>query len=115
MFTLTFWLAMCYHLKVQRWLSTTFHLQTDGQMEWQNLTLEQFLQAYVTYQQNHWVEWLPLAEFAYNNSWQLTTGESLFYLLMGHNPHLDKDITDIPDYSPKVPMVNNQLGSLLQV
>ena len=32
-FTLTFWSAVCYHLKVRRRLSTAFHSQTDGQME----------------------------------------------------------------------------------
>ena len=32
-FTLTFWSAVCYHLKVRRRLSTAFHPQTDGQME----------------------------------------------------------------------------------
>ena len=62
---------------------------------------------YIAYQQDDWVEWLLLAEFAYNNSQQSMTGESPFYLLMGHNPHLDKDITDIPDHSPEVLMVNN--------
>ena len=32
-FTLTFWSAVCYHLKVRRRLSTAFHPQTNGQME----------------------------------------------------------------------------------
>ena len=41
---------------------------------------------YIAYQQDDWVEWLPLAKFTYNNSWQSTTGELLFYLLMGQNP-----------------------------
>ena len=48
-FTLTFWSAVCYHLKVCRRLSTAFHSQTDGQMERQNSTLEQYLQAYIAY------------------------------------------------------------------
>ena len=113
-FTLTFWSAVCYHLKVCRRLSTAFHPQTDGQMERQNLTLEQYLQAYIAYQQDDWVEWLPLAKFAYNNSWQSTTGELLFYLLMGQNPQFNDDVTKIPDHSPKVPAVTNRLRPLLQ-
>ena len=32
-FTLTFWSAVCYHLKVRRRLLTAFHPQTNGQME----------------------------------------------------------------------------------
>ena len=104
---------MCYHLKVRRRLSTAFHPQTDGQMEWQNLMLEQYLQAYIMYQQDDWVEWLPLAKFAYNNSWQSTTGELLFYLLMGQNPRFNDNVTKILDHSPKVPAVTDQLRPLL--
>ena len=48
-FTLTFWSTVCYHLKVRRRLLTAFHPQTDGQMERQNSTLEQYLQAYIAY------------------------------------------------------------------
>ena len=114
-FTLTFWSAVCYHLKVHRRLLTAFHPQTNGQMEQQNLMLEQYLQAYVAYQQDDWVEWLPLAKFTYNNSWQSTTGESPFYLLMGCNPQFDDDVTKIPDHSPEVPVVTDQLGPLLWV
>ena len=43
------------------------------------------------------------------------TGELPFYLLIGHNSHLDENITNIPYHSSKVPMVNDQLGLLLQV
>ena len=42
-FTSTFWSTVCYHLKVCRRLLTAFHPQTDSQIEWQNLTLEQYL------------------------------------------------------------------------
>ena len=75
----------------------------------------QYLQAYVTYQQDDWVEWLPLAKFAYNNSWQSATGELLFYLLMGWNSQFNDNVTKIPDYSPKVPVATDQLRPLLQV
>ena len=114
MFTSTFWSAVCYHLKVRRRLLTAFHPQTDGQTERQNLTLEQYLWAYVTYQQDDWVEWLLLAEFTYNNSWQSTTGELPFYLLIGQNPRFNDNITEIPDHSPEVPAVTDQLRPLLR-
>ena len=113
-FTLTFWSAVCYHLKVCRRLSTAFHPQTDGQTERQNSTLEQYLWAYIAYQQDDWVEWLPLAKFTYNNSWQSTTGELPFYLLMGQNPRFDDNITEIPDHSPEVPAVTDRLRLLLR-
>jgi hypothetical protein len=40
----------------------------EGQTERQNQTFEQYLRAYVNYIQDDWVHWLPLANFAYNNS-----------------------------------------------
>jgi len=54
-------------LGIERRLSTAFHPQTDGQTERTNSTLEQYLRAYVNYQQDNWKELLPMAEFAYNN------------------------------------------------
>ena len=60
-----------------------FHPQTDGQTECQNQTLEQYLRAYVAYQQDNWGTWLPMAKFAYNNSFHPTLGYSPFYALQG--------------------------------
>ena len=70
---------------------------------------------YIAYQQDDWVEWLPLAKFAYNNSQQSTTGELPCYLLMGQNPRFDNDVTEIPDHSPEVPAATDQLRPLLRV
>ena len=47
-------------------------------MERQNQILEQYLRSYINYQQNNWIWWLPLAEFAYNNAPHAMTGKSLF-------------------------------------
>ena len=60
-----------------------FHLQTNGQTECQNQTLEQYLRVYVVYQQDDWGTWLPMAEFAYNNSFHPTLGCVPFYTLQG--------------------------------
>ena len=49
LFTSKFWLAMCYHLRIRRNLSTAFYLQTDRQTERQNQTLETWLRAYICY------------------------------------------------------------------
>ena len=42
--------------------------ETDGQTEWVNQTLEQYLSSYYSYQQDDWVSLLQFAEHAYNNS-----------------------------------------------
>jgi len=41
-----------------------YHPEGDGQTEWTNQTLEQYLWVYCNYQQDNWSELLPLAEFA---------------------------------------------------
>jgi hypothetical protein len=66
--------------------STVYHPQTDGQTEWVNQEIEKYLQAFVSYQQANWTEWLDLAEFAYNDRAHSTTQQSLFYVMHGQHP-----------------------------
>jgi hypothetical protein len=91
-FTSRFWAAFCHHLRINRRLSTAYHPQTDGQTERQNQTLEQYLRAYVNYLQDDWVYWLPLAEFAYNNSVHASTGITLFYAEKGFHPSIEATV-----------------------
>ncbi|XP_059314163.1 uncharacterized protein LOC132064984 [Lycium ferocissimum] len=51
-------------------LSTAFHPQTDGQAERTIQTLEDMLHACAIDFGGSWDEYLPLVEFAYNNSYQ---------------------------------------------
>ena len=78
-FTSEFWKSVCQCLHVTRKLSTAFHPQTDGQTERINAIMEQYLRAYVNYQQDDWSLWLPMAEFAANNHASETTGVSPFF------------------------------------
>ncbi len=95
-FTAKFWAAFCYHLCIGRWLSTAYHPQTDGQTEWQNQTFQQYMCAYVNYQQDNWVTWLPLAEFAYNNSVHASTGVTPFYAEQMVHPSIEEAVRDAP-------------------
>ena len=65
-----------------------YHPEGDGQTEWTNQTLEQYLQIFCNYQQDNWCSLLPLAEFAYNNTPSSTTGISLFFANKGYYPNL---------------------------
>ncbi|MBW0512598.1 hypothetical protein O181_052313 [Austropuccinia psidii MF-1] len=76
-------------LKISRDLSTAFHPETDGQTERVNQILEQYLQMYVSYHQDDWHTWLPLAEFAYNNAENSSTKQSPFFTIYGRNPSFD--------------------------
>ena len=87
-FTSRFWMRVCSHLSVDHRLSTAFHPQTDGQTERQNQTMEQYLRAFTNYEQDDWVELLPLAEFAYNNSIHASTRMTPFFANYGYHPEM---------------------------
>ena len=54
--------------------STTFHLQTDGQLERTIQTLEDMLRACALQFKGCWAIHLSLMEFDYNNNYQLSIG-----------------------------------------
>jgi hypothetical protein len=83
-----FWKYLCYALKIEPHLSIAFHPETDGQTEQANTTMEQYLQAYVNYQQDDWAHFLPMAEFTANNHISETTGISPFFANYGLNPKI---------------------------
>ena len=65
-----------------------YHPKGDGQTEWTNQTLEQYLRIFCNYQQDNWFTLLPLAEFAYNDTPSSTTGISLFFTNKGYHLNL---------------------------
>ena len=86
LFTSKFWSSLCYFLGIKQRLSTAFHPQTDSQTERQNSTMEAYLRAFVNFEQNDWARLLPMAEFAYNNSKNASTGHTPFELNCGYHP-----------------------------
>ncbi|CAG8582642.1 1815_t:CDS:1 [Paraglomus brasilianum] len=86
-------------------MSTAFHLQTNGQTERLNRALEEMLRIYTTYKQDQWDEYLPAAEFAYNNSKQISTGFTPFELDTGQHPHTP--ITLAKRTTTNVPVAND--------
>ena len=88
LFTSKFWSSLCYFLGVKRRLSTTFHPQTNGQTKRQNSTMEAYLWAFVNFEQNDWARLLPMAEFAYNNAKNASTGHTPFELNCGYHPRM---------------------------
>ncbi len=86
LFTSKFWSLLCYFLNIKKKLSTAFHPQTDGQIERQNNTMEAYLRAFVYWEQDDWARLLPIAEFAYNNTRNASTGHTPFELNCGYHP-----------------------------
>lgn len=87
-FTSEFWKTLCDRLQIKLRYSTAYHPQTDGQMERLNAVMEQYLRAYTSYQQDDWVDLLPMAEFAANNQASETTQLSPFQANYGRNPRM---------------------------
>ena len=96
-FTSTFWSALCHYLSIKRRLSTAFYLQTNGQTKKQNQTLEQYLHAYVNYQQDNWARLLPIAKYAYNKAVNASTGLTPFKALIGYNPNFNIEMSQKPE------------------
>ncbi|KAA3480392.1 DNA/RNA polymerases superfamily protein [Gossypium australe] len=69
-FTSRFWRALHQALDTRLDFSTAFHPQTDGQSERVIQILEDMLRGCVIDFKASWEEFLPLAEFSYNNSFQ---------------------------------------------
>ena len=97
-FASDFWQQLCSRLGISPRLSTAFHPETDGQTERANQTMEQYLHAFVSHQQDDWSDWLPMAEFAANNQQLETTQTTPFLTYTGYHPQCSFDL--IPSTGP---------------
>ena len=50
--------------------------------------MEAYLKAFVNFEQNDWARLLPMAEFAYNNAKNASTGHTPFELNCGYHPRI---------------------------
>jgi hypothetical protein len=72
-------------------MSTSFHPQTDGQTENSNKILETILRSVVNFEQTDWDIKLTAAELAVNNSKNVSTGYTPFYLSTGREIRMPLD------------------------
>jgi hypothetical protein len=69
-------------------MTTPFHPQSDGQTERMNAGMEQYLQMFVNHQQDDWVQWLPMADFAANDGISESTMCPPFFAIQGEDPRM---------------------------
>ncbi|KAK9150835.1 hypothetical protein Syun_009144 [Stephania yunnanensis] len=81
--TSSLWQAMQEQFGTKLQFSTAFHPQTDGQSERLIQILEDMLRACVLQFGGSWEEYLPLCEFAYNNSYQASIEMPPFEAMYG--------------------------------
>jgi transposase InsO family protein len=82
-FTSRFWTSLQSALGTQLNLSTTYHPETDGKTERVNQVMEDMLGMYAMDNQTRWEKYLPLVEFAYNNSFHSSIGMPPYEALYG--------------------------------
>ena len=90
-FTSDLWQEFLLILGVQSKIATTDHHETVGQVERCNSYIEQYLRCFSrSFYHNDWADFLPLAEFAYNNSIHPSTNETPFFVNYGFHPYMDE-------------------------
>uniref|UniRef100_A0AAV1T6K9 Integrase catalytic domain-containing protein n=1 Tax=Peronospora matthiolae TaxID=2874970 RepID=A0AAV1T6K9_9STRA len=78
-FTADFWRSVFKSLGTRLKMSTSDHPESDGQKERANRVLEEILRGYV-HSFKSWGEFLPMVEFAINNSVHASTTHTPFYV-----------------------------------
>lgn len=88
-FVSAFWSTVQKALRIHSAPSTAYHPQTNGQTEQTNQTLKTYLQHFCSYRQDDWSDWLPIAEFSFNNSTLSSTKLSPFFSWQGFHPRVN--------------------------
>ena len=106
-FVSKFFRSLAQALNMKLHFSVGYHPEADGQTEYTNQTLEQYLQTYYNYQQSNWSRLLPLAKFTYNNAPLSTTGISFFFANKRYHPDLQVRTTrELPSQTAKIFVAN---------
>ena len=92
------WRHLLSLLKISSNLSSSYHPQTDSQVERTNQTLEQYLHCFISYEcQDDWADILHFVEFAYNNSVHSSSKVTPFFAYTGHHPRWNfLELSDVP-------------------
>jgi Integrase core domain len=85
-FTSTFFSEICSQLGIKQNLSSAYHPQTDGQSEKTNQHVETGLRIFCNFQQDDWVHYIPMIQYAINAQPSATTKQTPYELWMGFTP-----------------------------
>lgn len=84
-FVNAFWKTICKRLNINQRISTAYHPETDGSTERANQEVETYLRTFVAYEQDDWIDWIPLAQIAINNKPAASTQISPFFMCHGYH------------------------------
>ncbi|CDJ64946.1 LOW QUALITY PROTEIN: Similar to Transposon MAGGYgagandpolgenehomologues, related [Eimeria necatrix] len=91
---------LCRRFNIKRCMSSSYHVQSDGQTERVNRTLEQMLHTYIKSDQGEWERLLPALELAYNTTSHSSTELSPFEVVIGENPLTGADLDIVGALAP---------------
>ncbi len=114
-FNSKFFDQFCKLLRCESRLSTAHHHQTDGQTEKLNDIVEQYLRCFTNSTHSDWYSFLPLAEFAYNNTFQDSIKMSPFQANLQYEPEFLIDnptISVVPEAERVVSDIKSTLDKL---
>ena len=95
-----FWRRLCKRIGTHPKLSTAWHSETDGQTEIANADLKAYLRAYVNFNQDNWVDQLPIAEFEANSAKSSSTGIEPFLATKGYLPRSGLELPEPLEGTP---------------
>jgi len=100
-FSSEFWTSLCSAIRAKPRLATAHHQQSNGQVERANAVVEQYIRCYCSTAQSEWCFYLPLCEFAYNNSLNKSLGRTPFFANYGFHPNsvIDAPPVFLKDYA----------------
>lgn len=93
-FTSALWKRLCELLQIQKRLSSAFSPETDGSTERMNEVIETVLRQYVNWNQDNWLQWLPMVVSSICGRDSTTTGTNSFFMTHGWNQNLFDNISE---------------------
>ena len=93
-----FWKTLWHLVGTKLKFSTTFHPQTNGQIEVVNLSLGNLLWCLVGEANRNWDSILSIAQLAYNSSVNRSIGASPFKVVCGYTPRKPLDLLPMSPY-----------------
>ena len=103
---------LCKCLSITPKLSTVYHLQTDGQIEWMNQDLQQYLRLFTAENPDKWADWLPIAQLSYNAKKQASTKKSPFEITCSYVPRMG--IKQCVSKAPSANELANEMAKILE-
>ena len=113
-FVSALWKCLCKRLCIKATYSTAYHPETDGQTERANQDVETKLRAYCNEQQDNWVDYISMVEFADNNQESASTGISPFFFNHGYHPRMSFTPDDTVYPTTRERLASRTAGSIAE-